>query len=226
MTLPIKTARYQAVLFDLDGTLVDTNPDFVNTINAMRKLRSLTPLDSELIRPYVSNGSLALVQHCLIKEANEDINSLRAEFLETFHQYNGQEARLFKGMNDFLGQLKHTDTPWGIVTQKPIAYAQPLLRKLNLDKSCRVLVCPDKLKQSKPDPEGLLLACDHLGIEAYECLYIGDHQRDIDAGKNARMDTVAASYGYINADINPHDWQADYTIDAPHQLKSILFPNS
>lgn len=216
--------KYQAVLFDLDGTLIDTAPDFYPTVNAIRADYDLAAIADEVMRSHISNGSLALATHFLAPDIDKPLDELRQAFLDRFHEFNGKRAKLFVDMKQTLQTLQFNDIPWGIVTQKPYAYAQPLIRYMSLDKHCQTLICPDHVKESKPNPEGLFLACDQMGIEAHECLYIGDHLRDIQAGQNANMDTAAALYGYIGDDVDPKTWNSTYEIYSPKDIMDLLTP--
>lgn len=211
---------FQCILFDLDGTLVDTAPDFVQAINQIRAEHNLAEADKQQIRAFVSDGSLKLTQLFL-----SDIHLPEAEkrtlLLERYQAINGRYAVLFEGYKSFLKLLDQKGIAWGIVTNKPKIYATQLLTHMGLFKRCRVLVCPDDVKISKPDPEGLFLAADTLGIHPHYCIYVGDHLRDIEAGNAASMVTIAANFGYNDG--NTASWNADYTINSAVELKPLLF---
>lgn len=213
----------QAVLFDLDGTLIDTAPDFIRIIKALCQTHHLkTPSDSA-IREQVSAGARAMVKLMFdnpnLPDDDKALLNFRQLFLDEYENNICIDSQLFDGLDDLLLFLEKNGIKWGIVTNKPKYLAQSLLEKLNLDKRCQVLICPDDVKNPKPDPESLLLACDILKVTPENCLYIGDHRRDIEAGKSAKMTTVIASYGYIPPDDkNLNDWGADKVIDTPDEL--------
>ena len=230
----------QAILFDLDGTLIDTAPDFIRIIRTMCD-KYQRPYPSETaIREQVSAGSFAMVRLMLANEFDEDIThqlattlsnddpkllAYRQEFLDTYEADICVDSQLFDGFEQMLTVIeKQINKPWGIVTNKPRYLAELLLEKLNLSHRCSVLVCPDDVTNTKPDPEPLLLACNKLGVEPKHCIYVGDHIRDIEAGNRAGMITVLASYGYIP----PEDkedlsaWGADFVIDCPQKMDDFI----
>lgn len=212
------------VLFDLDGTLIDSAADFIHVLHEMRRADGLPILPEDRIRNTVSNGSKALIQLAYGSEIPDShaLEQKRQELLERYLVCAGDRASLFDGMDDVLRQLEQRDTPWGIVTNKPTRFTDVLLHKLNLVNRCAISICPDDVKKTKPDPEGLLLACARTSAQPDRAWYVGDHARDIEAGKAAGMRTIAARYGYID-DLNEiADWQADYIIDTPSELTVIL----
>lgn len=213
----------QAVLFDLDGTLIDTAPDFVRVVNGMRQRRELPDIAYERIHATVSEGARALVELAFgLSEGEAGFESLRQELLDDYREQLSVESRLYPGMAEVLDWLDSHNIAWGIVTNKPSLYAEPLLRDLNLSERCRSLVCPDHVKQRKPHAEPILLACSQLGASADASVYVGDHRRDIEAGRNAGTRTVACAYGYIRDDDPAASWGADYAIDHPQALIDIL----
>ncbi len=209
----------QAVLFDLDGTLLDSAPDFIYSLNLMRHQHQLPPLSHEDIRKNVSNGARALVKLGFnADEGDAHYPALRAELLDIYLASLGKYGDLFDGIRPLLNTLDKQGIAWGIVTNKPRLYSEKLLDILKLTHQCAVLVCPDDIKISKPDPEGLFLAANTLQCDSKQCLYVGDHERDIEAGKRAGMQTVAARYGYIDHPNSVDQWQADFIIDHPYDL--------
>lgn len=217
------TQKLQAILFDLDGTLIDTAPDFIRIIKSLCKKHNLKTPSDTAIREQVSAGARAMVKLMFnnpnLPDDDTELLNFRQLFLDEYEQNICIDSQLFDGLNDLLLFLENNNIKWGIVTNKPKYLAQSLLEKLNLDKRCQVLICPDDVKNPKPDPESLLLACDILKVTPENCLYIGDHRRDIVAGNLAKMTTIIASYGYIppnDKDLN--DWGADKVIDTPDEL--------
>lgn len=213
----------RAVLFDLDGTLIDTAPDFVAVLNRLLERHGYRPLAAEHIREIVSEGSGALVTLGFGVAADDARHeSLRQELLELYGAQLAVESRLFDGMERLLDSLDAAAYPWGVVTNKPLVYADPLMRALALDARCGALICPDHVRHRKPDPEALLLACQRLGVDAAATIYVGDHRRDIEAGRRAGMITVACNYGYILASDPCRGWGADHVVETPDHLFELL----
>ncbi len=203
-----------AVLFDLDGTLVDTAPDFITVLNAQRRDHGLPPLCDNTIRDTVSDGARALTRLAFGGQPGEPrFERFRQELLDRYEQEVGNAAVLFEGMDSALTRLEAHNIPWGIVTNKPRLYTRLLLARMGLNERCRVSICPDDVTTSKPDPEGLLLACQRLNCAPHSSWYLGDHERDIAAGRAAGMRTIAARYGYILDKNQLERWQADYVIE-------------
>ncbi|MDO9180057.1 MAG: HAD-IA family hydrolase [Agitococcus sp.] len=209
-----------AVLFDLDGTLVDTAPDFVRVLNDLRLKYGRPALAYDEIRVAVSAGARAMIQVGFPEYAldSPEFAALRQEFLDNYGLGLAQESRLFSGMEDLLTALESRNIPWGIVTNKPRIYSVPLLAGLALNERCQVLVCPDDVSQTKPHPEPMYLACNTLSVSPEHTIYVGDHIRDIQAGNNAGMKTIAVGFGYIPSHENINDWQADYCVDNVAEL--------
>lgn len=212
------------VLFDLDGTLIDTAPDFIRIIKQMcAKYNHPAPTDTA-IREQVSAGARAMVKLMFgdelgdVADSNSKLLAYRQEFLDLYEQDICIDSKLFDGLDDFLKTLEKRGVYWGIVTNKPRYLAEQLLAKLHLDTRCSVLVCPDDVANTKPDPEPMLLACQKLNIDPTQAIYIGDHIRDIQAGKTAGMMTMVAKFGYITPNENPNDWGADVIADSVSEL--------
>lgn len=223
MTETLETS-IEAVLFDLDGTLIDTAPDFTLVVNRLLAEHDKAPLSHEAIHRNVSNGARALVRNAFgIDESHADFAGLLERLLDLYYeQLNDTSACLYPGLNELLLQLEAQDIPWGIVTNKPEKYSVRLLQKLELDGRCSVLVCPDHVSETKPHPEPIFLALQKLGCDTERCVYLGDHIRDIQAAKNADVIAIAAAYGYIAADERVDEWYADFILQAPEQATSLL----
>lgn len=217
------STRPSAVLFDLDGTLADTADDFVLVLNLLRQQHGFESLDSEHIRATVSDGARALTHLAFGgHEGEPDFESKRQQLLALYFSKVGDSARLFSGMEAVLEQLESQSIPWGVVTNKPKKYTERLFTKLGLAQRCAVLVCPDDVVHAKPDPEGLLLAATKLSIRPDNCWYVGDHIRDIEAGRAAGMTTIAARYGYIKPEDAIEHWQAHSIINIPTDLLPLF----
>lgn len=207
----------QGVLFDLDGTLIDTAPDFIRIIGQLCQQDGLVAPSAAEIRQQVSEGARAMVRLIHPELALDDPALLRHReaFLQAYAQDIAVETRLFEGMEELLGDLEAQGIPWGIVTNKPRALSEQLLAALDLSQRCAVLVCPEDVSRTKPDPEPMFLAADQLGLPAQALVYVGDHPRDIDAGRAAGMTTVLAAYGYLPPDQRDDldRWQAEVIVD-------------
>ena len=207
------------VLFDLDGTLVDTAPDLAFALNRALVGRGRKPLPFETIRPSVSLGGAALVKLGFgLDMADPEFTPVRDEFLAIYRDNLSKHSRLFPGMELVLDRLEQTGVSWGIVTNKPAWLTDPLMQALQLDARTPCIVSGDTLEQRKPHPAPLLHACKLLQCEPRETVYIGDDRRDVAAGTSAGMATLVASYGYIAPDEEPLNWGADGFIDSPKDI--------
>ena len=183
--------RIKSVLFDLDGTLIDTAPDMAAALNRILEQESLDPLPIEQIRPHVSRGGLALTKLAFDAHRDADeIEPLRQRFLDDYRQNIARHSRLFEGFEEVLKLFHPHDMPWGVVTNKPGWLTDPLLADLKLAQRAACVVSGDTLEQRKPHPAPLLHACKLIGTTPQQCLYVGDAERDIKAGHNAGMPTL------------------------------------
>lgn len=215
--------RLRAVLFDMDGTLLDTAPDFVAVCQAMRRDRGLEPIDDKVIRDVVSGGARAMVAATFeMSPLDEAFEPLRLEFLDRYQEHCAVETCFFDGMAELLADLEKSRLVWGVATNKPLRFAEPIMERLGLSTRSAVLLCPDHVTKSKPDPEMLLLACQQMDIDPSEVLFVGDDRRDIEAGHAAGTRTVAVRYGYIHPEDNPGNWGADAVIDHPLELRRVI----
>ena len=213
----------KAVIFDLDGTLIDTADEFVVVVQALRAEHGRGPMDEDQIRATVSNGARALVSLALELEENDpEFEAQRLRLLEIYSGVLGSSAKLYPGLADLLNQLKILGISWGISTNKPRAYTAPLLERLAIQPAPGSVVCPDDVSQRKPHPESLYLNCKHLDCAPHEAIYVGDHLRDIQAGRGAGMYTIAAAYGYIEAHDDPASWNADDLVTCSTQLSRLF----
>jgi 2-phosphoglycolate phosphatase len=211
----------QAVLFDLDGTLIDTAPDFVRILNQLRSEHGLSTFAPSIIRQQVSNGARALVKLAFGGEDNNpSFTQQLDDLLSRYEQELAVDSMLFDGLDSALQLLEQHNIPWGIVTNKPSRYTNPLIKGLNLEQRCSVAICPDQVTHRKPHPEPILKACEILGANPKHTIYVGDHARDIESGKRAENFTIAAAWGYLNEGESAHDWQADLVMESPRHLES------
>lgn len=215
--------RLRAVLFDMDGTLLDSAPDFIAVTQAMRVDRGLPALDDKLVRDQVSGGARAMVAAAFDMDPQaEGFETLRQEFLERYQAHCAVLTRPFDGIDALLQDIEKARLIWGVVTNKPMRYAEPIMQQLGLAERSAILICPDHVKNSKPDPEPLLLACSRLQLDPASVLFVGDDLRDIESGRAAGTRTAAVTYGYIHPDDNPSHWGADVVVDHPLELRAVL----
>jgi 2-phosphoglycolate phosphatase len=212
----------RAVLFDLDGTLLDTAPDMVGALDLLRAEQGLGPVDYELARAHVSNGALGLI-NIAFSDLDEDRRmDLRDRYLALYESRLATATQLFDGMSDVLDSLEQQDMRWGVVTNKPAFLTEPLLAALDLLGRCACVVSGDTLPERKPHPGPLLHAAAIMGMNSGQAMYVGDSDRDIAAGKAAGMTTVAAAYGFVPPGDDPDRWAADHKIRHPSELLVIL----
>lgn len=219
-----QTPTIEGIFFDLDGTLLDTASDFITVINQMLSDDGLPLLPPEDIRRQVSAGSRKIVQTAYnLPSDHPELEDQRLRLLDYYDRHINQSersspARLYDGMEELLDTLDSRNITWGVVTNKPEAYTLPLLEQVGLTTRSKVIICPDHVQNTKPDPEALLLASRLTDIPAHQCVYIGDHLRDIEAGRNASMATIAALYGYIAANDTPAEWQANHYVHCAREI--------
>lgn len=212
-----------AVLFDLDGTLVDTAPDLGYALNQQRQMHGLPEMPLELIRPYASHGTVGLLQiGFAISPEHPAFQDLRAEYLELYGQNLNQFSTLFPGMMELLDELEMRGLPWGVVTNKPARFTSPLLEQLGLDDRAATVISGDTCAHSKPHPDPLLAACREIGVLPATCVYIGDAERDVEAAHACGMPVLIAEYGYLGPHDNPLEWGADGFIQSPTALLEYL----
>jgi phosphoglycolate phosphatase len=217
------TEAVRAVLFDLDGTLADTAPDLGNALNLQRIARGLEPMPLEKLRPVVSQGARGLLRagFGLLPE-HAGYEAMRDEFLELYAGNLFRETRLFDGMSALLDSLDGRGTPWGVVTNKQHRFTAPLIEALGLARRAACVISGDTCARAKPHPDPLLEAARRLGMAAEACLYLGDDERDMVAGRAACMLPVVALYGYLGENTDPRRWDADHAIEHPLELLALL----
>lgn len=213
----------QLILFDLDGTLLDTAPDLGAALNAQRAEHRMPPLPQERIRPVVSHGSPALLKLGFGIEPNDSrYATMRARLLEIYRGCLHRETRMFRGVDTLLHALEQGALRWGVVTNKPGALTLPLLEAFDLKQRAACIVSGDSVPRRKPHPDQLLHACVLAGALPQETIYVGDAERDVQAAHAAGMRALVALYGYIGNDEHPESWQADALLAAPGDLLDWL----
>lgn len=211
------------ILFDLDGTLVDTAPDLGYALNLQRERHGLAPLSMDVIRPYASHGSKGLLGIGFnLRPEDVQFEAMRTEYLDLYDQVFARSPVLFEGVAELLQHLEQNNIAWGVVTNKPRRFSAPLLKAMQLDTRMACLVCGDDAALPKPAPDTLFLACKQARVSPSGCFYVGDAARDIEAGNAAGMRTVIALYGYIDEADQPATWGADFSITHPQQLISLI----
>ncbi len=217
------TLAVRAVLFDLDGTLIDSAPDLAGAGNDMRAARGLPRLPLEHFRPMVGSGARGMVGRALqVQPGHPEFETLRDEFLQRYEARMTRETRVFAEMRPVLDALHRAARPWGIVTNKATRFSEPLVRALGLLDEAATLVCGDTTPHAKPHPAPLLEAARRLGIEADQCVYVGDDLRDVQAGRAAGMLTVAAAWGYLGEGEAIEAWEAHHVVASPSELLKLL----
>lgn len=217
-------SNYSQVLFDLDGTLLDSAPDFAVIVRLLRDQAGLPPLPYEPIRASVSHGTQAVID-----TGFQDADTLKDDpaffnrFLDLYEEHLATASQLFAGMDAVLSEFEKAGIPWGIVTNKPTRFTLPLLERLRLDQRAQVVVCGDTFPNRKPHPQPLVEAMRALRAAPDRTLYCGDAERDIQAGHRAGMPTALAAYGYLGESDTPCDWRAHHWLHQPSDLIPLVF---
>ncbi len=222
---PVTATRQaiRAVLFDLDGTLIDSAPDLAGAANDMRMARGLAPYPLAHFRPMVGSGARGMVGRAFdVAPPAPEFAPLRDEFLQRYEARMTQETRVFPELLPVLEALVAQAVPWGIVTNKATRFSQPLVAALGLHTQSATLVCGDTTPHSKPHPEPLLEAARQLALAPARCVYVGDDHRDVLAGRAAGMAALAAGWGYLGNGHSVHDWGAEAVLAQPDELLNWL----
>ena len=212
------------IAFDLDGTLLDTAKDFFLAVNQLRSRYHLEPCEFNEIRSRVSEGAISLARYALDLNINkkEEIELHRQELLKIYDSCCLNETTPFEGIIELLNQINNAGLKWGIITNKPKAFAEKIVNHFFSSYNPSCLICPEHTGERKPSPKGLLKACDLVGSEPSSSIYIGDHSIDIETGKRAKVRTIAAAYGYIPKGQTCSDWKADFIAKTPYHLKEFI----
>lgn len=216
----------QAVLFDLDGTLIDSAPDLGAAADKMRVDRGLPSLSADLYRPMAGAGARGMLQIAFgMSPQDVEFAAMREEFFVNYERCMTERTYAFEGVQELLQTLAHRGLPWGVVTNKSERFTLPLTRSMSLFAGAGAVVSGDTTPYAKPHPAPLLEAARRMGVAPSACIYVGDDARDIEAGRAAGMRTVAAVYGYLGAQHDTAAWQADAEIKSPAALLKLL-PNA
>lgn len=209
----------RTILFDLDGTLLDTAPDLADALNTVLAENQRSPLPFEDIRPVVSHGGVALIKLGFNMDSSDPAFApLRQRLLDVYRENISRRTQPFPGISKLLDSIEQRGLNWGIVTNKPGWLTEPLLKDLGLFDRAACVVSGDTLEERKPHPAPMLHASELANSRPEHCVYIGDAQRDIEAGNNAGMQTLVALFGYIRKDDDPYSWNASSLIEQPGDL--------
>lgn len=212
----------RAVLFDLDGTLVDTAPDLVGALNDLRSLHALSPLPYDQLSPFASDGSVGLIAHGMPPASDVQRTQWRGEYLEIYAGRLSKTSSLYPGVSDLLELIESLGLAWGVVTNKPYAMALDLLQDLALLDRAAVVLGGDSLPERKPNPDPVLAACRALDVSPEASLMVGDDRRDVMAGKAAGTLTAAVAWGYLRPGESIQSWQSDYDVQTPEELGQLV----
>ncbi|SEN50649.1 phosphoglycolate phosphatase [Duganella sp. CF517] len=219
MTTALSAPR--AILFDLDGTLADTAPDLAAAVNLLRTARGLEPTAYELLRPTASAGARGMIGAAFgLKPGDDGFVELREGFFDNYQAAMAVHSTLFPGIVELLAGIEQAGLQWGIVTNKPARFTDPLLPQIGLGHAA-CIISGDTTAYAKPHPAPLLEAASRLGLPPQQCWYVGDDLRDIQAGQAAGMPSIGCGWGYCGP-VEPHDWQADLVLDTPEQLLALM----
>ena len=219
----MKFENVQAVLFDLDGTLIDSAPDLGAAVDKMRVARGMSSLPLSHYRPMAGAGARGMIGLAFgWTPDHPDYEQLKEEFFVNYTSCMTERTLAFDGVPQLIQELVNLKMPWGVVTNKSKRFAEPLTQAMPLFSSAAVLISGDTTPHAKPHPAPLLEAAKRLGIDPRACVYVGDDERDIVAGHAAQMNTVAATYGYLGTQSDVKSWKAHAQIDNPAQLLKLL----
>ena len=221
MTTPLPLSAPRAILFDLDGTLADTAPDLAAAVNLLRTVRGMEPSDYALLRPTASAGARGMIGVAFgLKPEDDGYLALRDGFFDNYQASIAVHSTLFDGIAELLAGIEQAGVAWGVVTNKPERFTNPLLPLIGLGHAA-CAISGDTTAHAKPHPAPLFEAAARLGLDPRDCWYVGDDLRDIEAGHAAGMATIAAGWGYCGTE-KPLAWQADVVLETPQQLLSLL----
>lgn len=219
----MKNPQFDAIFFDLDGTLLDTGPDLY--LAMMKTLEGFghPTISYEKFRPHLHTGTDTLIHGSIkIEHDSPHFLAIRKQFLENYERAIHNETDFFPGMSELLDELDAMEFPWGIVTNKNGRLSKPLIASLRLTHRCRCLISGDTLSRCKPDPAPLIHACDLLGVDPARSIYVGDTESDVKAAKAANMTSVTVPYGYRHPDTNPTDWNTDHLANHPSYILKLI----
>ena len=215
-------AKTKLVLFDLDGTLIDTAPDFITSLNNVLTRHNKKNITADEIRTYISEGSSKLIRYSFkISESDKEFNKYKNEFLLEYKNNLTSSTRLFSGIEELLNYLDDKEIIYGIVTNKYREYADPIIDSFTQLKNIKIVVCPDDVSISKPDPEGIFLACKKLNVSPSEVIFLGDHHNDLIAGISAGVFVIGCLYGYSLSEASKKMYDCEYVNEVNEIISKI-----
>ena len=212
--------KNKVVLFDLDGTLINSGLSFLKIVNELKEKEGQSSVDFEIVRKYSSRGATLVLKNSFPDASEDKISSLKSEFLSKYEKIMTSNIVKYNGVDALLEHLAAKKVKWGIVTNKSAIYTMPIVEKLNWHKLTDAIICPEDLNKAKPSPEGIFRGLELLDGDPKQSYYIGDHQRDIETAHNAGVISIACTYGYHETD--PISWNADHIVQKPSDIMEIV----
>jgi len=212
--------KNKVVLFDLDGTLINSGLSFLKIVNELKEKEGQSSVDFEIVRKYSSRGATLVLKNSFPDASEDKISSLKSEFLSKYEKIMTSNIVKYDGVDALLEHLAAKKVKWGIVTNKSAIYTMPIIKKLNWHKLTDAIICPEDLNKAKPSPEGIFKGLELLDGDPKQSYYIGDHQRDIETAHNAGVISIACTYGYHETD--PISWNADHIVQKPSDIMEIV----
>ena len=212
--------KNKVVLFDLDGTLINSGLSFLKIVNELKEKEGQSSVDFEIVRKYSSRGATLVLKNSFPDASEDKISSLKSEFLSKYEKIMTSNIVKYDGVDALLEHLAAKKVKWGIVTNKSAIYTMPIVKKLNWHKLTDAIICPEDLNKAKPSPEGIFKGLELLDGDPKQSYYIGDHQRDIETAHNAGVISIACTYGYHETD--PISWNADHIVQKPSDIMEIV----
>lgn len=212
--------KNKVVLFDLDGTLINSGLSFLKIVNELKEKEGQSSVDFEIVRKYSSRGATLVLKNSFPDASEDKISSLKSEFLSKYEKIMTSNIVKYDGVDALLEHLAAKKVKWGIVTNKSAIYTMPIVKKLNWHKLTDAIICPEDLNKAKPSPEGIFRGLELLDGDPKQSYYIGDHQRDIETAHNAGVISIACTYGYHETD--PIRWNADHIVQKPSDIMEIV----
>lgn len=210
--------KLDCVLFDLDGTLVDTAPDLIACLNKALIEHGYATVAADQVKPLISHGAMPMIKFAATDADETEYAKLLDYMLDCYQNNIAEYSCFFDGIDKVLATIEALGLKWGVVTNKRRRFTEPLMAAMNLSQRAACIVSGDTTANSKPHPEPMLFACRQADVDPSRCVYVGDAKHDIAAGRNVNMKTLAAVYGYLNDGDRPQDWGADGLIEHPEQL--------
>ena len=212
--------KNKVVLFDLDGTLINSGLSFLKIVNELKEKEGQSSVDFEIVRKYSSRGATLVLKNSFPDASEDKISSLKSEFLSKYEKIMTSNIVKYDGVDALLEHLAAKKVKWGIVTNKSAIYTMPIVEKLNWHKLTDAIICPEDLNKAKPSPVGIFRGLELLDGDPKQSYYIGDHQRDIETAHNAGVISIACTYGYHETD--PISWNADHIVQKPSDIMEIV----